>query len=139
RNKGFDVYDKPLPELNLPENSFDIITMFDVIAHLKDPVSYIKTVAKILKSGGYLIIKTPYHSPLLFFLSNILSFTGKSRALLHIPAQIFHFNPQSLNLILTDGFKLLNISRTYDFSSSDKRGIIHIIKSDSLITIWQKM
>ncbi len=140
RNKGFDVYDKPLPELNLPENSFDIITMFDVIAHFKDPVSYIKTVAKILKQGGYLIIKTPYHSPLLFFLSNLLSFTGKSRALLHIPAQIFHFNYQSLNLLLSNNnLKLINSIIIDDFSLLDKPIFLRIISGKSLITMWQKL
>jgi len=96
RKKGFEVFDKPLSELNLQENSFDVITVFDVIAHIKDPVSYIKTCKKILKPGGVLIIKTPYHSNSLFFLANLLSFTGKSRSLLHIPAQIFHFNENSL-------------------------------------------
>ncbi len=90
RGRGYAVYDRPLPETCIEENSFDVITMMDVIAHLKDPVSYIRYSYKLLKPGGYLVIKTPHYSVSLFLLANLLSFTGKSRALLHIPAQIFH-------------------------------------------------
>ncbi|MCM8762739.1 MAG: class I SAM-dependent methyltransferase, partial [Candidatus Omnitrophica bacterium] len=138
RSKGYNIYDKPLPELNLPNNSFDVITIFDVLAHLKDPVSYINTCAKLLKLGGYLVIKTPYHSPLLFFIAGILSFTGKSRSLLHIPAQIFHFNPQSLRIILIDDFILLKTIKLTDFSSFQRGKFICITKNKSIISIWQK-
>lgn len=137
KSRNFNIHNKPLPDLNLPEHSFDVITLFDVMAHLKDPVSYVNTCAKLLKPGGYLIIKTPYHSPFLFFLANLLSFTGKSRSLLHIPAQIFHFNLQSLNSVLSSDFQLLYIDRIADFFSLNKK-VIHITKQESLITIWQK-
>lgn len=139
RNKGFfNVYNKPLPELNIPEHSFNVITMFDVIAHLKDPLSYINTCIKLLKPGGYLIIKTPYHSPLLFFIANILSFTGKSKSLLHIPAQIFHFTLQSQISMLSCNLNLLYTNRIKDFSSLYTKNILCIIKNLSMVTIWQK-
>ncbi len=99
RDKGFEVYDISLPELFLPKRSFDVITMFDVIAHLKDPISYIETCRSLLKPGGYLVIKTPYHSSLLFSLARVLSFTCKSRILLHIPAQIYHFNKHTFKTL----------------------------------------
>ncbi len=99
RQKGFKVYNSPLPELDIPGNSFDLITLFDVIAHLKDPVSYIRSCSRLLKPGGSLVIKTPYHPPYLFLTANLFSFTGKSRGLLHVPAQIFHFQEDSLDSI----------------------------------------
>ncbi|MCX8082113.1 MAG: class I SAM-dependent methyltransferase [bacterium] len=136
RSKGYIVYDKPLPELNLPEHSFDVITMFDAIAHLKDPVFYVNTCVKLLKPGGYLIIKTPYHPPYLFFLANILSFTGKSRSLLHIPAQVFHFSEKSLILMLFTNFKLLKNKRINDFSSFNKKSKL---KNISIINLWKKI
>lgn len=138
RSKGYIVYDNPLPELNLTENYFDMITIFDVLAHLKDPVSYINTCAKLLKPGGYLIIKTPYHSSLLFFLANLLSFTGKSRSLLHIPAQIFHFNLRTINLISKEFFRIVKVSHINDFTSFNKKIYFHITKKKSLIIILQK-
>jgi len=104
RKKGFEVYDKSLPELSLPENSFDLITMFDVIAHLEDPLSYVNSCRRLLKPGGCLAIKTPCHPPALFLLANLLSFTGKSRVLLHVPAQLFHFPEKALKEI-SGGFE----------------------------------
>jgi len=102
REKGYKVFDKPLTQLNLPEASFDIITILDVIAHLKDPVSYIEDCRKLLKPGGYLIIKTPYHPLYLFLFANLLSFTGKSRVIIHIPAQLFHFTSEAFKKILPE-------------------------------------
>lgn len=47
---------------NIPsgyENFFDVITMWEVIEHLYDPVLAIEIAAKILKPGGILLISTP--------------------------------------------------------------------------------
>jgi 2-polyprenyl-3-methyl-5-hydroxy-6-metoxy-1,4-benzoquinol methylase len=143
RGKGFEVYDKPLPELNLPENSFDLITLFDVIAHIEDPVSCISVCSKLLKPGGHLVIKTPEHPPYLFLLANLLSFTGKSRALLHIPAQIFHFLPESLiSLLAPSGFTLDRTIEIRDFSLLYNITLSNIISKclgteDSLLSVWR--
>ncbi|HRR96655.1 MAG TPA: class I SAM-dependent methyltransferase [Candidatus Ratteibacteria bacterium] len=112
RKNGFNIFDKSLSELNLPENFFDIVTMFDVIAHLKNPVKYIKICKRILKPEGILIIKTPYHSACLFLLANIFSFTGKSKGLLHIPAQIFHFSYKTFEYMS----KNFNFSKIFMFN-----------------------
>lgn len=144
RKKGFEVYDGPLPELNLPKNSFDLITMLDVIAHLKEPAAYVETCGRLLKPGGCLVIKTPNHPKFLFYIARLLSFTGKSRALLHVPAQIFHFNENSLKAMCSaGGFKLLKINMMEDFSSLRRRGFIHIMlkcagADKSLASFWRK-
>ncbi len=144
RGKGLEVYACSLTELNLPENSFDLITMFDVIAHLGDPVSYLKSCTRLLKPGGYLAIKTPYHPPSLFLLANLLSFTGKSRSLLHVPAQIFHFDRISVrNLPPYNNFALFNMMQIKDFDSFQKtvffKKILSLLeKHKSLVVIWRK-
>jgi 2-polyprenyl-3-methyl-5-hydroxy-6-metoxy-1,4-benzoquinol methylase len=143
--KGFKVYNSPLSELNLSEKSFDLITLFDVIAHIKDPVSCISACSKLLKPGGHLVIKTPEHPPYLFLLANLLSFTGKSRVLLHVPAQIFHFSEESLtNTLPTFGFTLIKTIEIKDFSSLHNITISNIIfrylrDDKSLITVWMKI
>jgi 2-polyprenyl-3-methyl-5-hydroxy-6-metoxy-1,4-benzoquinol methylase len=40
-------------------NEFKLITLFDVLEHLKNPVQYFKTIYKKLKIGGYCVIYTP--------------------------------------------------------------------------------
>jgi len=142
RKKGFVVHEKPLSELVLQEGSFDLITMFDVIAHLRDPAAYIRGCRKFLRPGGFLVIKTPCHSRLLFFTANLLSFTGRSRTLLHVPAQIFHFNENSLKEMCgTYGLELLKVNRMNDFYALQNRDFLHIIfdsfwDNKSVVTIW---
>lgn len=48
-----------LEEFNSLDGSFDLITMYQVIEHLADPVASIEKVNKLLKPGGLLVIETP--------------------------------------------------------------------------------
>ncbi|MCM8785900.1 MAG: class I SAM-dependent methyltransferase [Candidatus Omnitrophica bacterium] len=93
KKKGFKVYSS-ISEIN-SENRFDLITMIDVIAHIKDPLYYLQKCKKLLKSEGFLIIKTPLHSNFIFFVGKIFSFIEKSKSFFHIPAQIYHFDKNS--------------------------------------------
>jgi len=117
KNKGYTVY-KNLSEIST-EGTFNLITMFDVIAHIPDPLHYLEKVYKLLKEDGVLVIKTPYYSNFLFKTAKFLAFTGRSRSLLHIPAQIYHFNPFSLKKILEiERFLIKDIFYTDEFFSN---------------------
>jgi 2-polyprenyl-3-methyl-5-hydroxy-6-metoxy-1,4-benzoquinol methylase len=107
--EGFSIYRQDLSTLQ-GEEKYDVITLFDVIAHISDPLSYLKACKRLLRNNGTIIIKTPLHPPALFALCRALSFTGKSRSLLHIPAQLFHFTPQSLSSLLKqEGFSDIHL------------------------------
>lgn len=54
---GLQVFDKDLSEL--PERDFDIITLFDVIEHIQQPVPFMRSVAALLKPGGHILVFTP--------------------------------------------------------------------------------
>ena len=47
-----------LIEANYPEEFFDVVTMWDVIEHLADPLYHFKEIKRILKKDGYLFILT---------------------------------------------------------------------------------
>jgi len=47
-----------LHDAKYPDNHFDIITLFEVIEHLTDPISIVQEVARILKPGGIFLIGT---------------------------------------------------------------------------------
>ena len=42
-----------------PDEGYDVITMYDVLEHLSDPVSLLNTIREKLKAGGYCIAFTP--------------------------------------------------------------------------------
>ena len=105
---GLDVSADDLAKADFPDNSFDLITMWDVIAHVTNPGDYLKKAGKLLKQDGLLVIKTPEHPLRLFKLASFISLFTKSKGLLHIPAQIYHFTPEVLSGILRrSGFEVL--------------------------------
>lgn len=59
QKKAINIFHGTLTQANFPANSFDMITMVDVLEHLKDPLAQLKAVKKILKKGGLLVIVTP--------------------------------------------------------------------------------
>jgi len=58
KKAGFDVYNGLLHEAKYPDNSFDIITLYEVIEHLTDPLEMVHEVYRILKPGGLFLIGT---------------------------------------------------------------------------------
>jgi SAM-dependent methyltransferase len=58
REMQFVIYEGTLESLNLVKESYDAITMFEVIEHLKDPVIVLKECNRILRPGGIVVICT---------------------------------------------------------------------------------
>jgi SAM-dependent methyltransferase len=54
-----NIYEGKVEENNFQKNSFDIITMWDVIEHLPDPAPVLSACFESLKQGGILFIHTP--------------------------------------------------------------------------------
>ena len=59
REFGLNVEGKPLEEMQLPENYFDVVTMWQVLEHVPLPLMILKEVHRVLNPGGMLIITTP--------------------------------------------------------------------------------
>lgn len=118
KDKKLEVSCCSLNNAEYAPSSFDIITLFDVIAHLRNPASYLREIRIILKDTGLLVIKTPYHPQIFFRLANLFRFTRKSKSMLHIPAQVFHFTPDSIKKLLSsNGFEALHIIKINDIPS----------------------
>lgn len=59
--KRFDlqVYKGDISTINLPKNRYDVITLWDVIEHVTDPINVLKHLRMNLTDNGILVITTP--------------------------------------------------------------------------------
>ena len=79
--------------LDLPYASFDICILADVLEHAQNPLTVMKTVWKLLKPGGTVLVATP----------SLESFTSrlmKEKWLEFKTEHLFYFRPSSLHLLL---------------------------------------
>ncbi len=58
RSRGLQVLNGLLAENDLPPESFDVITVWDVIEHFGDPVAEVRRLERLLKPGGLLALST---------------------------------------------------------------------------------
>jgi SAM-dependent methyltransferase len=56
---GLDVRLGSLKKLGFPSESFDVVTMWDVLEHVTDPMAELQEIHRILRRGGLLSIITP--------------------------------------------------------------------------------
>jgi SAM-dependent methyltransferase len=59
RRRGLDVFTGTLEQAGFRPGSFDVVTMWDVVEHLEDPVATISIAAEVLKERGLLALSTP--------------------------------------------------------------------------------
>ena len=59
RAKGLTIIEKDLEDANLPDGSFDVITLWDVLEHMPDPAKVLRICYALLKPGGSLVLKCP--------------------------------------------------------------------------------
>jgi 2-polyprenyl-3-methyl-5-hydroxy-6-metoxy-1,4-benzoquinol methylase len=59
RRRGFDVRMGQIIELDLPQESFDIITIWHVLEHVPDPGAVLRKVYSLLRPDGILAIAVP--------------------------------------------------------------------------------
>jgi SAM-dependent methyltransferase len=100
-----------LQEAELPQRSYDAITMWDVVEHVPDPISFLRTAYMLLKPGATLILNVP----------NLDSWQARvlrKRWPLILPEHLNYFNKSSLRLAAeTVGLKLVSFgSRPAAFS-----------------------
>lgn len=102
------IYTGDLLESDYKPEFYDVINLYHVIEHLKDPVAYIDKINDLLKLKGKLVITTP----------DFDSITAKrfkdNFRLLHDQTHISLFSTDSLIKMLTDkGFEIENIEYPY--------------------------
>ena len=59
QKKGLNIFNGTLEEARFPDDSFDAVTMWDVLEHLHDPKQTLREVKRILKPGGIIALRLP--------------------------------------------------------------------------------
>jgi len=62
-NKGHEVLDSLLQDLD-GSLQYDLVTAFQVLEHVADPVQFLRLMAKVVRPGGYLAVGVPNHGGL---------------------------------------------------------------------------
>jgi 2-polyprenyl-3-methyl-5-hydroxy-6-metoxy-1,4-benzoquinol methylase len=88
--------------LDLPERSYDVVTLWDVIEHLEDPRPHLRRAAAVLKDDGVLVLETQNVA------SRFARLLGHRWQHYKHEEHLYHFDPASLARLLDDcGFALL--------------------------------
>lgn len=93
---GLSVYPGPLERLNLPENDFDVVSGFYVIEHLPYPMDFLKECHRMIKPGGFLLLRYPHTTPI----KNLLHLFKIENRLFDLPAHLSDFSPEIIQRML---------------------------------------
>jgi len=101
---GDRVTAKTLLEACYPSDSFDVVSLFEVLEHLPNPMDHLREIHRILKPGGWVCVSVPNFASLerLIF--------RKWWVGLDAPRHLQQFSPQSLRSFLENsGFELAEL------------------------------
>jgi 2-polyprenyl-3-methyl-5-hydroxy-6-metoxy-1,4-benzoquinol methylase len=105
RATGAEVVVADIASMAFEARRFDVVTAFDIIEHLLDPIDMIRRCADLLVPGGYLAIYTPNHAGLIARTASLLYSISGGRVRGPV-AEIFDglhvvfFDPRSLRMAL---------------------------------------
>lgn len=89
---------------HLPQQTFDVITLWHVLEHVHDLHGYLSAFHRILKPGGKLVIAVPNYT------SNDAAHYGAYWAAYDVPRHLYHFSPASMKQLVTaKGFSMESI------------------------------
>jgi 2-polyprenyl-3-methyl-5-hydroxy-6-metoxy-1,4-benzoquinol methylase len=95
---GVDIFAGVLREAEFPDESFDAVTMWDVLEHLPDPAAELREVQRILKPGGVLLVNYPNAG------SRLARLAGKNWWF-YLSVHLYYFTPRTLTqLVEKNGF-----------------------------------
>ncbi|MCP4360746.1 MAG: class I SAM-dependent methyltransferase [Chloroflexi bacterium] len=99
---GFTVFNGDLLDSQLPAQSFDVVTLWDVLEHTFDPLAILKETARILRPGGLVAFSIP--DPTSVWAERF----GPTWIGYDAPRHLYLFHGQSLDLLLNRaGFHLV--------------------------------
>lgn len=104
RARGLHVITGTLAEAGLEADYFDVVTMWDVIEHLTDPIAELKQVHRVLKPGGVFAIHT-------IDIESLFAHVMGKRWPWLMEMHLYYFSPRTLGKMLNKvGFTVIRSS-----------------------------
>jgi SAM-dependent methyltransferase len=94
RKRGITVYERPVEECQFPDAFFDVITMYALIEHLREPYLVTKQLARMLRPGGLFVVMTGARNSLK------ARCKGRSWHMYCPPVHLWFFNYNSLSIVV---------------------------------------
>ncbi len=105
--KGINMKQGKLSPADFEPEFFDILTSFEVLEHINNPVEEIQNFEKLLRKGGLVYLTTPNFNSLLRYRLK------ENYSVITYPEHLAYFTPKTLkNLFLDNGFKKKKIQTT---------------------------
>ena len=114
---GLDCFAGPLKEAKLPDNHFDVITLWDSIEHFERPVEELKELKRVLADDGILLLNTPNVESLTRLIVHWLYVvTGGTIKYpvekLYHRFHLYYFSPATLTFLLDKaGFRVVEMKK----------------------------
>jgi 2-polyprenyl-3-methyl-5-hydroxy-6-metoxy-1,4-benzoquinol methylase len=123
--RGLNVIKSNLEELPFESSSFDVVTILDVLEHLRDPRKTLTEIFRILKPGGLIVIRVP-NTPFQFLKARLQRLRHGSRfTTMATPLHLNHFDAASLGHAVTQaGFTIQKLCP----AAADGSGAFGLIK-----------
>jgi len=96
---------------DLPEDHFDVITMWHVLEHVHDLHACLEQLRKVMRRGGCIFIAVPNYT------SYDAGFYKGAWAAYDVPRHLYHFSPASMRRLLESHAFQLNSSRPMWYDS----------------------
>jgi 2-polyprenyl-3-methyl-5-hydroxy-6-metoxy-1,4-benzoquinol methylase len=65
REKGHDVRDELMEQMDAASASFDFVCAFQVLEHVPDPIGFLRAASRLVSAGGKMVLSTPNASSFL--------------------------------------------------------------------------
>jgi SAM-dependent methyltransferase len=91
-----DVFTGPLEAAKFPDHEFDVVVLYFVLEHLRDPLFLLQEIGRILQPGGLLSIAVPNIAGLYFRLNQGAWIAERVRHQSHF----YEFSPRTLRRML---------------------------------------
>ena len=94
-DRGIQVFTGTLQDIDLPHASYDLVTLWEVMEHLPDPLAAVKKMALLLKKGGTLVFSTPNIEglPVRWFGSAWWT---------NVPRHLYFFSPKTVRILVEE-------------------------------------